>query len=148
MEHELRVIVDLAQSIGIIGLLSFTIYQIRQSTKVTKQNVKFNILQASRDISSLALNHPDKIKRISQKEGTITTIDDNEERFCAIQVAHWLYLEEADQNGFFTFDVAYKKSIKEFLSRPVPKKFWQDNKQYYPEYFRKFIDKIIETNFS
>lgn len=137
-------ILSIAQTIGIIGTLYFVIIQYGNDRKERQYNTIKDIISEHREIWSKLYDDP-TLSRIEDSKVDLITkpVSDSENRFMSMVINHMNLMFEASELKLYQFSDGDKRDIKELLLLPIPKKVWDEFKNYQKKEFAVFIDSLL-----
>ena len=138
----IAIITNLVTIVGIVGSLIFTAVSIRSNTKTTKISNQFLITQFHRDIWSLTFDKPE-LKRILKDDPNTKKISKEEKLFVRFLIFHLKLSYDAIRAKAIIQPEKLDDDIKNFFSKPIPSKVWEDIKDYQNKDFVKYVEDRI-----
>jgi hypothetical protein len=132
------------QPIGIVAGLIFSGIAVRNDVRSRRLESRIKITEGHRDIWWALLENP-SLERILQTEPDLALfpITPPEKRLVMALLQHVQLTFEAQASGQLGDIGDFDKDIAEFLSRPIPRKVWDEIAGLQPAKFRKFIQTLI-----
>lgn len=118
---------QLLQSLGIIGGLTFTGYQIFQSTRSRNASHMLEITAAHRTIWSIYLQHSD-LKRVTEKDVDIMSapVSDREKMFISLLILHLNCVVELISRKMIVPIEELASDVEQFFLLPIPRSVWNE----------------------
>lgn len=137
-------IFDLISAIGIIAGLGFTSASFREDIRSRRLSNLVRLTEQHRDIWEESQTNP-KLARIRDPKADLYTkpITPEETQFVMLLMFHLHCWYRAIQEGEVSVLEGLEMDIRNFFSRPIPKRVWEDRRGFFDSDFRAFVDSII-----
>ncbi len=143
MEINFKLFVDIAQTLGIIAGFIFTIFQLRNASKITKFNIFWKIGESHRQIWQNIVDNPSLSPILDDKDDDkLTNITPQVKMAIIIIVLHIEGVFEAHQKGYYKLGENDSKDIGELFNQQLFKLVWDEIKDYQKVEFKNYIEKV------
>jgi len=132
---------ELSQTVILGAGLFATAASLRTDTKERKIQNLFDLTAAHREIWSVLYDRP-QLNRILEANPDLARhpVTPEEELFVHFLILHLRTSFKARLNGLEFDDDAVGADIRDFFSRPIPRRLWENSKKFQDEAFVKFVE--------
>lgn len=140
--HEItpKDLLPIIQSIGIIAGLVYAGLNFRREGKAKRASNYVTLVQNYRDIWKLKITDPALSDALKQRVAPGIEATEQQKQFITFLFFHlstYFYLRQNDQIDEIS---AISIDVKNFLSSPLVKCHWEENKSFYNDDFIRFVD--------
>lgn len=136
----------LAQTGGIIGAFLVAYRQSRIMVKSNRLQAWAQIISSHRDLWKSWLDNP-KLARILEKDVSFNNqpITAVEERFVVMVINNLAFAYFASVEGLVPISKEDELDTKMFFNLPIPKKVWENTKQFRTKRFVEYVENIMKS---
>lgn len=134
----------LLQSLGVIGGLLFTGWNIRAANKARRLSTLLEVAKSHRDIWGKAFGNP-SMQRVlaSDRDLLFEPMSQDERVFATLMIIHLSCLFEARKSKSMLPLEHLEDDMRDFMEMPVPRAVWLLMKGYQNDDFVAFVDAIL-----
>jgi hypothetical protein len=138
---------QLLQSLGIVGGLVFTGWNIRAANRARRLSTLLEIAKSHRDIWGKAFGNP-SMQRVlaADRDLAFEPLSQDERVFATLMIIHLSCLFEARKSKSMLPLEHLEDDMRDFMSMPVPTSVWQQMKGYQNADFVAFVDAALMTS--
>jgi hypothetical protein len=135
-------VVDLVQSVAIVGTLLIAYFQMRDTNRSNKAVVSLQVTGSHREIWSLLITNPE-LSRVVEELPDLANVPVSklEEYFVIMVINHVSAAYDAHRQGMFRL---YEADVQDFFTLPIPRHVWREARPYQGPELVEFIDGLLK----
>ncbi len=139
-----RQILDVIQSVAIVGTLLVTYFQLRATNRSNRAVVSLQVTASHREIWTLMFTTPGVARVLDENPNLAEEpITRREEYFVIMVVNHMSAAYDAYREGMFRL---YEADVRDFFTLPIPARVWEEIRPYQGPELVEFIDGLLPAH--
>lgn len=137
----------LVQTTGIIASFLFTAYELRRTRVSTITANEIRLIELHRDLWRMTIDEPSLMRPFAHDlKPEELTLSMSENRFVNLLFLHISGAFRLSEAGEVRRTGDFRGDLKQLLSRPAIRTFWEENQRFHDERFVAFVNSCVSSS--